>query len=82
MNGESGFDMYTLPCGKQPASGNQLHTQAAQLGALDDLEVGSGVVGGGSRGRAYTHAYSCTVVIQQKRTQHRKAIILQFKSSS
>ena len=76
MNGESNIKIYTLPCGKQKASGKLLYnTRSSAWWSLITQWGGWGVVGGGERGRLkrqgmYVYLWLTHDLVKQKSTQH------------
>ena len=82
MNRKSRIYIYTQPCVKQIASGKLLSsTGSSARCSVMTQRGGMGGVGweGGSRGRRAVYTWLVHTVVQQKLTQHYKAIILQLK---
>lgn len=74
VNWESSMDVYPLPCVKQTASGDLLSGTGSSAGCCDDLEGWDG----GNREAIYLYLWLIHLIVQQRPTQHSKAIILIF----
>ena len=79
MNWEISFYVNTLPCVKQRAGGNLQYN----TGSSAWCSVMSWMVGGRTKREGiYVYIEQSHLIVQQKLTQHCKAIILQFKKKS
>ena len=82
MNWKSTADIYTPPCVKQMASGKQLFNRGspAQCSVMTQMgELGWALGGRLKKKGMSVYLQLIHIVVQQKPTQHCKAIILQLK---
>ena len=80
MNWEIGFNINTLPCVKQIASGNLLYStgNSAQCSVTTQIRgMGPGVGGRSKREGIYVYIQLIHLIVQRKLTQHCEAILLQ-----
>ena len=79
-NWDSSIDIYMLPCAaNRQLAGSCYRVQEAQLSALWRPRGWDGGWEGDSREETHAYTWLIHAVVQQKLTQHSKAIILQSK---
>ena len=81
-NWEIRIDIYTLPCVKQIASGNLLYSTGSSSWCSVVTYMGGmgvGVEGRSKREGIYVYIQLIPFIVEQKLTEHCKAIILQLK---
>ena len=79
LNREVRIDIYTLPWVNQGASGNLLHSTGSSSRRSVTVEMG-GMKWAGGREGTYVYTWQFHFVVQQKSTQHCKAIVFQLKN--
>ena len=79
MNWEIRFDINTLPCVKQRASGNRLYSTGSSAQCSVMTQMGEGGRGRSKREGIQVYIQLIHFIVQQKLTQHCKAILPQLK---